>query len=141
MNFLTRDLNHLAYPQLRLRLSPAKSNRKLMRCARTLSNSQKKSKRPAEYFGAAIFRYSFEVVLVGVAAFIFAAEWLLGRGGVTRVRMRARGQPHKQRSFGCYVVCLRAAQRRVRQQPPHVLEVLPVKIGFDNRVTDSSESR
>lgn len=77
-----------------------------------------KSKRPADCFGAAIFRYSFKAVLVGVAAFIFAAEWLLGRGGVTGVRMRARGQPHKQRSFGCYVVCLRAAQRRVRQQAP-----------------------
>lgn len=79
---------------------------------------KRKAKDPPIVFGAAIFRYPLEAVLVGVAAFIFAVEWLLGRGGVTGVRMRARGQPHKQRSFGCYVVCLRAAQRRVRQQAP-----------------------
>lgn len=98
--------------------------------------SFRKSKIPAVCCGAAIYRRSAEDRTVGVAAFIFAAEWLLGRGGVTSMRMRARGQPHKQRSFGCYVVCLRAAHRRVRQQPPHVLEVFPAKIGIDNRVTD-----
>lgn len=122
--------------------NPTKNNGKLKRRARTLSHSGNEKQKTRRLFWCchlSVFLWSC-VGRSGCFYYLPPSGYWEGVGSPAWGCARGDSPTSNDRSA---VTSFVYAQHSAGfdSKPPHVLEVLPVKIGFDNRVTDSSESR